>query len=71
MQNCVFTGVSYSSPTLASAMGQLIPAFTFLLAVIFRFLSSSFSLYKKQAVGIKWKSCASSTQTKKITLCRY
>lgn len=36
MQNCVFTGVSYSSPTLASAMGQLIPAFTFLLAVIFR-----------------------------------
>ncbi|KAJ6294024.1 hypothetical protein OIU76_022159 [Salix suchowensis] len=36
MQNCVFAGVSYSSPTLASAMGQLIPAFTFLLAVIFR-----------------------------------
>ncbi|KAF9667836.1 hypothetical protein SADUNF_Sadunf15G0064700 [Salix dunnii] len=36
MQNCVFAGVSYSSPTLASAMGQLIPAFTFSLAVIFR-----------------------------------
>ncbi|KAJ6411713.1 hypothetical protein OIU84_008317 [Salix udensis] len=30
MQNCVFAGVSYSSPTLASAMGQLIPAFHFL-----------------------------------------
>lgn len=36
MQNCVFTGVSYSSPTLASALSNLIPAFTFLLAVIFR-----------------------------------
>ncbi|KAF8037155.1 hypothetical protein BT93_B0158 [Corymbia citriodora subsp. variegata] len=36
MQNCVFAGVSYSSPTLASAMGNLVPAFTFLLAVSFR-----------------------------------
>ncbi|CAN0839585.1 WAT1-related protein At5g40230 [Linum grandiflorum] len=36
MQNCVFTGVSYSSPTLASALSQLIPAFTFLLALLFR-----------------------------------
>ncbi|CAL1367713.1 unnamed protein product [Linum trigynum] len=36
MQNCVFTGVGYSSPTLASALSQLIPAFTFLLAVLFR-----------------------------------
>ncbi|MBA0558606.1 hypothetical protein Golob_015618 [Gossypium lobatum] len=35
MQNCVITGVSYSSPTLASALANLIPAFTFLLAVIF------------------------------------
>ncbi|PIA40431.1 hypothetical protein AQUCO_02500258v1 [Aquilegia coerulea] len=31
-----FTGIRYSSPTLASAMGNLIPAFTFLLAIIFR-----------------------------------
>ncbi|XVF09243.1 hypothetical protein REPUB_Repub07fG0075300 [Reevesia pubescens] len=36
MQNCVFTGVSYSSPTLASALGNLVPALTFLIAVIFR-----------------------------------
>ncbi|TXG53329.1 hypothetical protein EZV62_022498 [Acer yangbiense] len=36
MQNCVFTGVNYSSPTLGSAMANLVPAFTFLLAVIFR-----------------------------------
>ncbi|KAH7528501.1 WAT1-related protein At3g28050 [Ziziphus jujuba] len=36
MQNCAFTGVNYSSPTLASAMTNLVPAFTFSLAVIFR-----------------------------------
>ncbi|KAH9720109.1 WAT1-related protein [Citrus sinensis] len=36
MQICVYTGVSFSSPTLASATNNLIPAFTFLLAVIFR-----------------------------------
>ncbi|KAI4336109.1 hypothetical protein L6164_014678 [Bauhinia variegata] len=36
MQNCVFTGISYSSPTLGSAMSNVIPAFTFVLAVIFR-----------------------------------
>ncbi|GMI96393.1 Usually multiple acids move in and out Transporters 40 [Hibiscus trionum] len=36
MQNCVFTGVSYSSPTLGSALANLIPAYTFLLAVVFR-----------------------------------
>ncbi|RYR77426.1 hypothetical protein Ahy_A01g001880 [Arachis hypogaea] len=36
MQNCVFTGISYSSPTLGSAMSNLTPAITFLLAVIFR-----------------------------------
>ncbi|XP_059589945.1 WAT1-related protein At5g07050-like [Vitis vinifera] len=37
MQNWVFTGVSYSSPTLCYAMSNLIPAFTFLLAVAIRF----------------------------------
>ncbi|CAI8590258.1 unnamed protein product [Vicia faba] len=36
MQNCVFTGISYSSPTLGSAMSNLTPAITFVLAVIFR-----------------------------------
>ncbi|RWR72848.1 WAT1-related-like protein [Cinnamomum micranthum f. kanehirae] len=36
MQNCVYTGISYSSPTLGSAMSNLIPAFTFVLAIIFR-----------------------------------
>ncbi|KAF5730093.1 WAT1-related protein [Tripterygium wilfordii] len=36
MQNCVMTAVNYSSPALGSAMSQLIPAFTFLLAVILR-----------------------------------
>ncbi|XP_047317530.1 WAT1-related protein At3g28050-like [Impatiens glandulifera] len=36
MQNCVFTGINYSSPTLGSAMSNLVPVFTFLLAVTFR-----------------------------------
>ncbi|CAL5198284.1 unnamed protein product [Lathyrus oleraceus] len=36
MQNCVFTGINYSSPTLGSAMSNLTPAITFVLAIIFR-----------------------------------
>ncbi|TKY74149.1 WAT1-related protein [Spatholobus suberectus] len=31
-----FFGIRYSSPTLASALSDLIPAFTFILAIIFR-----------------------------------
>ncbi|KAK9925244.1 hypothetical protein M0R45_033573 [Rubus argutus] len=33
---CAYKGIDYSSPTLASAMCNLSPAFTFTLAVIFR-----------------------------------
>ncbi|XP_062106802.1 WAT1-related protein At5g40230-like [Humulus lupulus] len=33
---CMFKGIEYSSPTLATAMSNLSPAFTFVLAVIFR-----------------------------------
>jgi drug/metabolite transporter (DMT)-like permease len=51
MQNCVFTGVSYSSPTLASAMSNLVPAFTFLLAVIFRFFSSPYFFHFRRQRG--------------------
>ncbi|CAL5325214.1 unnamed protein product [Camellia sinensis] len=36
LQICLFTGINYSSPTLAAALGNLFPAFTFLLAVLFR-----------------------------------
>lgn len=36
MQNFVFTGVNYTSPVLATAMANLIPAFTFILSIIFR-----------------------------------
>ncbi|XP_059670189.1 WAT1-related protein At3g28050-like [Cornus florida] len=31
-----YTGINYSSPTLSSAISNLIPAFTFILAIIFR-----------------------------------
>ncbi|MBA0735318.1 hypothetical protein Gogos_019177 [Gossypium gossypioides] len=41
MQNCVIIGVIYNSPTLASALANLIPAFTFFLLVIFRFVSAA------------------------------
>ncbi|XP_050382728.1 WAT1-related protein At4g15540-like isoform X2 [Argentina anserina] len=33
---CAYRGIDYSSPTLASAMSNLTPAYTFILAVIFR-----------------------------------
>ncbi|XP_043723798.1 WAT1-related protein At5g40240-like [Telopea speciosissima] len=36
MQTCGSTGINFSSPTLGSAMINLVPAFTFILAVIFR-----------------------------------
>jgi sensor histidine kinase YesM len=32
-----YIAINYSSPTLAAAIGNLVPAFTFMLAVIFRF----------------------------------
>ncbi|XP_030946963.1 WAT1-related protein At5g40230-like [Quercus lobata] len=35
-QLCGYRGIEYSSPTLASAVSNLTPAFTFILAVIFR-----------------------------------
>ncbi|XVF16470.1 hypothetical protein REPUB_Repub10bG0033600 [Reevesia pubescens] len=34
-QICSYKGIEYSSPTLASAVGNLSPAFTFILAVLF------------------------------------
>ncbi|KAJ9564812.1 hypothetical protein OSB04_000778 [Centaurea solstitialis] len=38
-----YTGIIYSSPTLASAISNLVPAFTFILAVLFRMETLSFS----------------------------
>ncbi|KAL9315626.1 hypothetical protein ACSQ67_016627 [Phaseolus vulgaris] len=35
-QLCGYKGLNYTSPTLASALSNLIPAFTFILAIIFR-----------------------------------
>ncbi|GMH13367.1 hypothetical protein Nepgr_015208 [Nepenthes gracilis] len=36
LQICAYTGIKYTSPTLATSLGNLIPAFTFLLAVFLR-----------------------------------
>lgn len=49
-QVCGYKGIDLSSPTLASAMANLLPAFTFILAVFFRFLFpflSPFILFTK------------------------
>ncbi|KAM7506645.1 hypothetical protein LguiA_017098 [Lonicera macranthoides] len=36
LQVCAYAGINYSSPTLAAAMGNLIPGLTFVFAIIFR-----------------------------------
>lgn len=33
----IFKGIEYTSPTLATAISNLTPAFTFIFAVVFRF----------------------------------
>ncbi|EOY02324.1 Nodulin MtN21 /EamA transporter family protein, putative [Theobroma cacao] len=38
---CGYKGIEYGSPTLASAISSLTPAFTFILDIIFGFLPSS------------------------------
>jgi hypothetical protein len=45
VQTLMYTGIGYSSPTLSSAMVDLLPAFTFILAVISRFALCSFFIY--------------------------
>ncbi|GLT50303.1 hypothetical protein SLA2020_237960 [Shorea laevis] len=35
-QICGFVGINYSSPALRAAMLNLVPAFTFMLSIIFR-----------------------------------
>ncbi|KAF5190870.1 Wat1-related protein, partial [Thalictrum thalictroides] len=37
---CGYTGIDYSSPALSSAISNLVPAFTFILAIIFSVLGS-------------------------------
>ncbi|KAI3409377.1 XPGI domain-containing protein [Psidium guajava] len=39
-----YTGINFSSPTLASAISNLTPAFTFILAILFRFFFPSCQL---------------------------
>ncbi|KAK7266164.1 hypothetical protein RIF29_18806 [Crotalaria pallida] len=39
-----YVGISYSSPTLATSIGNLVPAFTFMLAVIFSMNSNKVSI---------------------------
>ncbi|KAK6280613.1 hypothetical protein POUND7_020880 [Theobroma cacao] len=43
---CGYKGIEYGSPTLASAISSLTPAFTFILDIIFGFLPSSTSQAK-------------------------
>ncbi|KAK9684132.1 hypothetical protein RND81_10G188600 [Saponaria officinalis] len=49
LQICAYTGISYSSPTLAAAIGNLIPVFTFIFAVILRMEKLDIRYYSSQA----------------------
>ncbi|PQM32900.1 WAT1-related protein [Prunus yedoensis var. nudiflora] len=44
-----YTGINFSSPTLASAISNLVPAFTFILAIIFRMESAALRSSSSQA----------------------
>ncbi|RDX57687.1 WAT1-related protein, partial [Mucuna pruriens] len=49
VQTLMYTGIGYSSPTLSSAMTDLVPAFTFLLAIISRMENLNLKLHSSQA----------------------
>lgn len=49
LQIFAYAGIDYSSPTLATAMGNLIPGFTFFLAVTFRMESLDIRRLNSQA----------------------
>ncbi|XP_059658546.1 WAT1-related protein At3g28050-like [Cornus florida] len=52
VQTCVYIGIRYSSPTLASAMVDLTPAFTFVLATITRMEKLNLKAQSSQAKSI-------------------
>ncbi|GMI74965.1 Usually multiple acids move in and out Transporters 42 [Hibiscus trionum] len=51
-QICTYVGLEYGSPTLASAMADLIPAFTFILSVIFRMEKLDLGIKSSQAKSL-------------------
>ncbi|KAK2636413.1 hypothetical protein Ddye_031205 [Dipteronia dyeriana] len=52
MQIFSYVGIEYSSPTLATAMSNLIPAFTFILALVFRMEKLNWRSKSSQAKSI-------------------
>ncbi|XP_004498807.1 WAT1-related protein At5g40240-like isoform X2 [Cicer arietinum] len=48
-QLCGYKGLEYTSPTLASSLGNLVPAFTFILAIIFRMETINLSCKSSKA----------------------
>ncbi|CAJ2647617.1 unnamed protein product [Trifolium pratense] len=49
VQTLMYTGIGYSSPTLSSAMVDLVPAFTFILALISRMENLNLKQHSSQA----------------------
>ncbi|KAF5746860.1 WAT1-related protein [Tripterygium wilfordii] len=61
-----YTGIKYSSPTLASAISNLTPAFTFVLAIIFRM--EKVALRKASSQAKVWGTIVSVTGAFVVTL---
>ncbi|RVW47238.1 WAT1-related protein [Vitis vinifera] len=68
LQMLKFIGIGYSSPTLASAMTNLIPAFTYVLAIVTRWYSSNSAV--KLCPGIEFASTTPSMLNHNLLLPR-
>ncbi|XP_058179970.1 WAT1-related protein At5g40210-like [Rhododendron vialii] len=51
------TGVKYSSPNLSSAMSNLIPIFTYVLAILFSILNNNFHCIYLPSISVVMKHC--------------